>query len=76
MTYDLALKVVKSETPEQTAERIVELYEVITELIDAAIEKIINTPDEEILAEVKAKYGNSEHVANIMRKIITKAKGE
>jgi len=32
MKYDLALKVIKSESDEQTAERISELYEVITEL--------------------------------------------
>jgi hypothetical protein len=32
MDKELALKVVKSETPEQTAERIVELYETIAKL--------------------------------------------
>ena len=32
MEYELALKVVKSEPPEQTAERIVELYETIRAL--------------------------------------------
>jgi len=32
MKYELALKVVKSESDEQTAERIVELYETIDKL--------------------------------------------
>ena len=32
MNYDLALKVIKSESYEQTAHRIVELYEVIEKL--------------------------------------------
>ena len=36
MTFEMALKIVRSETPVQTAERLVELYNTIHELGDSA----------------------------------------
>lgn len=42
-------------------------------IADAITENIINTPDDEILEEVKAAHGDCEYDANIMRAIISKA---
>jgi hypothetical protein len=43
-------------------------------IADAITDNIINTPDDEILEEVKEDHGDSEYEANIMRGIINKAK--
>jgi len=49
------------------------LYQ-IRKFADAITENIINTPDDEILGEVKEDHGDHEYEANIMRDIIGKAK--
>ncbi len=46
----------------------------VKRLADAITDDIVNTPDEEILKEVKEDYGNQEYEANIVRKIIWKVK--
>ncbi len=46
----------------------------IRKFADAITENIINTPDDEILDEVREDHGDQEYDANIMRDIIGKAK--
>lgn len=43
-------------------------------IADAITDNVINTPDDEILEEVKEDHGDFEYEANIMRDIINKAK--
>jgi hypothetical protein len=45
-------------------------------LADALIDDIINTPDDEILQEVKEDFGDSNYEADKVRKMIEKIKGE
>jgi len=46
----------------------------VKNITDAITDNVINTPDDEILEEVKEDHGDSEYEANIMRDIINKAK--
>lgn len=46
----------------------------LNNLSDAIVENIINTPDDEILNEVKEEYGDPLFKANSMREKIKKAK--
>jgi hypothetical protein len=45
-------------------------------LTDELIDDIINTPDSEILQEVKEDYGTSDYLANKFRQILKKVKKE
>ena len=44
--------------------------EKVKNFTDALTQNIINTPDDEILKEVKQEHGDVEFEANIMRNII------
>lgn len=43
-------------------------------LMDELINNIVNTPDDEILQEVKEDYGDSNYLANKFKIILEKAK--
>lgn len=52
------------------------IKEQLDRLSDELINDIINTPDSEILQEVKEDYGTSDYLANKFREIFGKSKFE
>jgi hypothetical protein len=53
---------------------IMEIREQLDNLENALIDDIINTPDTEILQEVKEDYGDGNYKANEFKRILEKAK--